>query len=139
MGYDESMVIRSLAIAVVVLGLVTPVLAQQIEIERRPAEREPRPEIVPPGLHDEVTRPTDADFYRDGPRVGHDPAFIEPFVVDWRTGDSSGRAGLSGWIAPNTPVGPAVSGYREVPGWLAVGFSITWGGPPPAGRRAPAR
>lgn len=139
MGYDDFMVIRALAIAVVLLLVTAPVMAQQVQIERRPAEREPRPEIVPPGLHYEVTRPTDADFYRDSPRVQHDPAFIEPFAVDFQAGNGTGRAGLSGWTSPNTPVGPAVSGHREVPGWFAVGFSITWGGPAPTPRRAPAR
>jgi hypothetical protein len=107
-----------------------PAWAQRVGIETRAPER--GIDVIPPST-DPMTRPSDAEFYRDTPRVQHDPAFIEPFVTE-REG---GRAGVSGWTAPNTPVGPSVGGQREVAGWLAAGFTITWGGPPP--RRAVAR
>ena len=131
---------RTLAAVTLLLFLASPVFAQSVEIERGPGAREPRPEVVAPGLHYEQTRPTDADFYPGGQRVQHDPAFIEPFSSEYQVGDSTGRIGLSGWTSPNTPVGPIVGGYRDVTGWLSAGFSITWGGPPPApARRAPVR
>jgi hypothetical protein len=99
------------------------VSAQGVGIETRVPQR--GIDIVPPST-DPMTRPSDAEFYRDAPRVQHDPAFVEPFVSE-REG---GRAGVSGWTAPQTPVGPSVIGQRDVPGWLAAGFTITWGGPP---------
>ncbi|MBI2217914.1 MAG: hypothetical protein HYU51_11500 [Candidatus Rokubacteria bacterium] len=108
-----------------VVSMVTPALAQRVDIESRPPELPI--DVVPPAL-DPVTRPSDADFYPGGPRVQHDPAFIEPLAAETDGGD----VGLSGWTAPQTPVGPAVLGQREVNGWLAIGLSITWGGPPAA-------
>jgi hypothetical protein len=117
---------------------VAPAYAQ-VQIETRPPAAPPAAEIVPPGLRYEVTRPSDTNFYPQGPRVEHDPAFIEPFAVDYETPTSTGKVGLSGWTSPATPVGPALTGYPEVTGWLAVGLTITWGGPPPARRAAPAR
>ena len=128
---------RTLVTAALVLVLALPVFAQQVEIERKPSEREPRTEIIAPGLHYEQTRPSDADLYTDGQRVQHDPAFIEPLSTEYQVGDSTGRFGLSGWTSPNTPAGPIVSGYRDVTGWLSAGFSITWGGPPPTSTRRP--
>jgi hypothetical protein len=98
--------------------------AQGVEIQARPPER--GIEILPPPLHEDVTRPTDADFYAETPRVQHDPAFIEPLATDTETG----HMGLSGWTSPETTAAPAVSGHREVNGWLAIGFSVTWGRPP---------
>src|SRR6266545_2418899 len=87
----------------------------------------------------EATKPREADFYpRDnyGRDVGvrHEPAFIEPFV---RTDEAGNKVGLSGWTAPATPVGSAVSNY-EPTGWFALGITFTWGAPPPKGV-APAK
>jgi len=118
------------------VGVVTPALAQQVKIEQ-PAPETPKFEIVAPPLRYETTRPTDADNYIDTPRVPYDPAFIEPFTVKTETATSTGRVGLAGWTAPNTPVGPPVGGAREVSGWFALGIAIEWGGPPPAKRPAP--
>lgn len=111
--------------AIVILG-TSPAVAQRVDVEKQAPTTEPRLEIVPPRLQGDVTRPSDHDFYPDGPRVQHDPAFIEPLTAETETG----RMGLSGWTAPQTPVGAAVTGHRDVSGWLAVGFSATWGGPP---------
>jgi hypothetical protein len=122
----------ALAILIAVLA-ATPALGQ-MRIEQ-PAP-EGQLEIVAPPLRYETTRPSDADFYVDPPRVPFDPAFIEPFTIKTETPTSTGRAGLSGWTAPNTPVGPAVGGAREVSGWFALGFTVEWGGPPPAKRPA---
>jgi hypothetical protein len=120
------------ALAVVGLGLLvaSSAGAQQVEIEsaRTPADRPAR--VVPPPLHYETTRPPDTDYYPQGTKVEHDPAFIEPLSSKYETATGSGRVGVSGWTAPNTPVGSPVGGWRDVSGWFALGFSITWDGPP---------
>lgn len=120
----------ALAASVVLGG--SPALAQRVDVETRKPVGEPGFEIVAPRLQQDVTRPSDHDFYPEGPRVQHDPAFIAPFSGE----TEDGRVGLSGWTAPQTPVGPSVNGHRDVSGWLAVGFSMTWGGPPATPRAA---
>jgi hypothetical protein len=121
-------------IAVLVAGagllLAFPAAAQNVEIEakRAPAARETR--VVPPPLHYETTRTPDNDFYPQGTKVEHDPAFIEPLAFKYETTTGSGRVGLSGWTAPNPPVGLAYGGWRDVSGWFSLGFSVTWDGPP---------
>jgi len=88
--------------------------------------------VVPPPMLQETTRPPDNDFYPNPPgvKVETDPAFIEPLAVHYETPSGSGRFGLSGWTAPNPPVGSPVSGWRDVSGWFVLGFSLTWDGPP---------
>jgi hypothetical protein len=130
--------LRIVAIIGLVLAPALPAAAQNVEIEAtRPAtERETK--IIPPPLHYETTRPPDGDV-RPNPRgadVEHDPAFIEPLASTYETSEGSGRYGLSGWTSPNSPVGPQSTNWQEVTGWLAIGFSVTWGGPPAAPRPA---
>lgn len=111
----------------------------QVKIETvRPQELKPPPEarIIPPPLHYEQTRPRDYTFYPYGTRVEHDPAFIEPFAATYQTATMSGRYGFSGWTAPSPPVGSESTLWRETNGWFALGFSVTWDGPP--ARLAPA-
>jgi hypothetical protein len=129
------------ALAIAGLAVFAAVQADaQVKIETTRPQEPPRPEarIVPPPLHYEQTRPRDADFYPNGTRVEHDPAFIEPFAGTYQTATGSGRYGLSGWVAPNPPVGSEATLARQTPGWFALGFSVTWDGPPartlPAGR-----
>lgn len=123
---------RMLVLAGLGLLIAPPAGAQQVEIEtRQPAVERPA-RVVPPPLHYETSRPPDNDFYPQGTRVEHDPAFIEPLAGTYETATSSGQVGLSGWTAPNQPVGSPVGGWRDVSGWFAIGFSVTWGGPPPA-------
>jgi len=120
-----------LSILIAGLGLLIalPAAAQvQIESKRPPAERAAR--VVPPPLHYETSKPPDHDFYPQGTKVEHDPAFIEPLSSKYENANGSGRIGLSGWTAPNQPVGSPVGGWRDVSGWFALGFSVTWGGPP---------
>src|SRR3989440_8971952 len=123
-----------IAIVAVLLAVVVapapPAEAQQVKIEtgRKPSEREAR--IVPPPLHYETSRPPDANFYPRGTRVEHDPAFIEPFAGSYQTSTGSGRYGLSGWTAPNLPIGPEATNWREVNGWFRLGFSVTGDRPP---------
>lgn len=131
------LIVLAAALVAFVVLQAPPVDAQQVKIEtsRKPAEREAR--IVPPPLHYETTRPPDADVYPRGTRVEHDPAFIEPFAGSYQNSTGSGRYGLSGWTAPNPPIGAEATNWKEVNGWFALGFSVTWDGPP--ARVAPAQ
>jgi hypothetical protein len=121
-----------MTVLIVALGLLVtvPAGAQQVEIEAKRPSTEPDPRVVPPPLHYETTKPPDHDNYPFGTKVEHDPAFIEPLAFKYETPKGSGRVGLSGWTAPNQPVGSPVGGWRDVSGWFALGFSITWDGPP---------
>ena len=124
--------LRAILTLLVVVALVAPAAAQGVKIETRPPEGERERGMMVPGPKVEPTRPTDADYYPQGTRVMHDPAFFEGASME----TSTGRIGLSGWTAPNQPVGAEVSGAREVSGWFALGLSVTWGAPPkPAGAR----
>jgi hypothetical protein len=118
----------SLLIAGLALLVALPAAAQQVEIKAKPEERPMR--VLAPPLHYEQSRPSDNDFYPQGTRVEHDPAFIEPLSSTYETPTTSGRMGISGWTAPNPPVGSPEGGWRDVSGWFALGFSVTWGGPP---------
>lgn len=130
------MIVAALALAVTI-GVAMPALAQQVDITAPTPRRGGEPAVVPPGDHYDVTRPSDADYYPRGPRVRHDPAYIGP--LSSKTADGTGRVGVAGWTAPNTPANASeASGMREVTGWFAIGFAVEWGGPPPP-RRAPAR
>ncbi|MBI4637703.1 MAG: hypothetical protein HY727_15300 [Candidatus Rokubacteria bacterium] len=108
----------------------SPGSAQQVDITTTPPPAERERQLIPPG-RDEPTRPSDTDYYPQGPRVRHDPAFIRPLSVERRTPTSTGRVGMSGWTSPNTPVGGSLNGYSEVNGWFSLGFTFTWDGPPP--------
>jgi len=106
------------------------VSAQEVEIKApAPARRAPEPIVIPPGDHGQATRPSDADYYTDPPKVRHEPAFIGPLSSKREGSEASGRVGIAGWTAPSTPAGPAQIS-REVSGWFAFGFAFEWGGPP---------
>jgi len=117
--------------------IATPAAAQKVDIEKPappPARVEREPGVIEPGLSRE-RRPTEADNHPKGGRVPHEPGFIRG--LSSRT--TTGRAGVAGWTAPNSPLGGSVIGWPEVNGWFAFGFAVTWGGPvsPPAKRPAP--
>ena len=116
--------------------LATPVAAQQVDITAPAPERAREPVLLPPGDHYRATRPSDADYYPETPRVRHDPTFIGPLSSKTEGPGGPGRMGVAGWTSPNTPVGAAQTGRREVTGWFALGFAFEWGGPPPAKRPA---
>jgi hypothetical protein len=122
---------------IVVVGAASADAQVRIETTRPQEQKPPEARIVPPPLHYEQTRPRDADFYPYGTRVEHDPAFIEPFAASYQTSTTSGRFGLSGWTAPNPPIGSEATLWRQTNGWFALGFSVTWDGPP--ARPAPAQ
>lgn len=118
------------------LAAVGPGAAQDVQIQSRATPPAVEREIMTPGLHYDQSRPSDRDYYPEGPRVEHDPAFFEDMSRGYETSTGSGRVGVSGWTSPATPVGPtAAIGQREVPGWFGLGFSVTWGGPPSPSRR----
>lgn len=115
-------------VGLLMLLVAVPVAAQQVEIKApTPATRAPEPIVIPPGDHNQATRPSDADYYPSAPRVRHEPAFIGPLSA--KPPDTTGRAGFAGWTAPGAPVGPGQIS-REVSGWFAFGFAFEWGGPP---------
>jgi hypothetical protein len=101
----------------------------------------PRPaphfEIVPqgPAAHEETKTPK-ADFYREDVRVRQEPAFIEPFVTHTPGGN---EVGLSGWTAPEVPVGSLASqSHQQNNGWFALGITFVWNSPPRVPPRPPA-
>ena len=126
--------VKALVVAVLLAIGAAPAVAQDVKIQVPPPRRERPDALGAPGTQDRG-RPSDHDFYPDGPRVGHDPGFVEPLSAEYEGTDSSGRVGVSGWTAPNAPLGPEVAGYRENTGWFGFGISVTWGGPPPPPRR----
>src|SRR2546429_9072081 len=130
-----------IVLAFALLG-VAPTAAQQVAIEKPapPAERRERERaVITPGLSGEG-RPLDADNYPKGGRVPYEPGFIRGLSAERETPASTGRVGVAGWTAPNTPVGSPLSGWGEINGWFAVGPSVTRDGPPPGrSRRPPAR
>lgn len=132
---DGDRAVRVLAAGVLVLASVAPALAQQVEVEKHaPGAPAAEPRVIAPPLRYEITKPSDHDFYDRDMRVPYDPAFIGPMSTEYTTRTQSGRMGMSGWTAPNTPVGsPGAggTGFSEVNGWFAFGFSMTWGGVPP--------
>jgi hypothetical protein len=125
------------ALTALLLLPVVPVFAQEVDITVPAPERGREPIVIPPGDHGKATRPSDADYYPYPPKVRHDPTFIGPLSRKVETPTSTGRAGMAGWTAPNTPVGPAQTGWRDVDGWFVLGFSFEWGGPPPPNKRVP--
>jgi hypothetical protein len=126
-------------VVALVLLVATPVAAQPVEIEKpapRAGPRERERAVITPGLSDEG-RPLDADNYPKGGRVPYEPGFIRGLSTERASPASTGRVGGAGWTAPNTPVGSALGGWGEINGWFAIGFSMTWDGPPPGSRIRP--
>src|SRR2546428_8806459 len=116
------------------LGLPVPprVAAQPVELEKPapPADRRERERaVITPGLSGEG-RPLDADNYPKGGRVPYEPGFIRGLSAERETPASTGRVGVAGWTAPNTPVGSPLSGWSEINGWFAIGLSVDLDRPP---------
>jgi hypothetical protein len=112
--------------------------AQEVEIAKPappPPTVRPEREVISPGLYDE-TRPSDADIYPRGGLVRYDPAFLDSVSMPYTWPKSTGRIGLGGWVSPNTPIPPMSSGWKEVSGYFALGFSVIWDGPMPVRRPA---
>jgi hypothetical protein len=126
--YNESVKKLVFGLMAVCIGLgAGTAVAQQVNI----TAPTPRPErgidgIIGPELQYELTQPDDARYLPPGPRVHHDPAFIEPLSKATETG----RMGLAGWTSPSAAMGAPASGNKEVTGYFAIGFAFEWGGPP---------
>jgi len=71
----------------------------------------------------EVSRPREADFYREDIRVRHEPGFVEPLTARPASGPIK-KVGLSGWTAPPGR-GDGVA-QHETSGWFGFGLSIIW-------------
>ena len=123
--------------AAILLALAGSAQAQSGVEMRTAPQAGPHFEIVPPSpATREASKPNDADFYRDDVRLRHEPAFIEPFVGRTKGGN---EVGLSGWTAPNPPVGSLASqGYQQANGWFALGVTFLFDYPPKAPRPASA-
>lgn len=118
--------------------LVSPAVAQQVEITAPTPPRAREPVVITPGDHYQVSRPSDADRYPNGPRVRPDPGFVAPLSSSVLGG--TGRAGVAGWTAPNTPVATSqATGFHDVTGWFVLGLAFEWGGPPPQPHPQPTR
>ncbi len=131
----RSMLTSSAVVGVVLLALVGSAPAQS-DVEMRTAPQPgPRFEIVPPSpATREVTKPREADFYRDDVRVRHEPAFVEPFTGRTEGGN---EYGLSGWTSPNPPVGSLASqGHQQSNGSFALGITFLFDYPPRAAARS---
>jgi hypothetical protein len=124
---------RALWAALTALGLVVaiapPAAAQGVQVQRTAIERELG--ILVPATDPVRSRPPDADYYSITGSIIHEPAFFE--AVSAKT--ESGRYGLAGWSAPNSPAG---ADYDEINGWLSFGLSVTWSSPPTP-RKRPAQ
>jgi hypothetical protein len=108
-----------------VLALASALPAQaQVVVKTTTTESGGRQfEVVAPGPPRDVSRPHEADFYRDDIRVRHEPAFFEPLSKTTPTGLVR-KVGLSGWTAPPGPGEGLLA--REASGWFALGITFIW-------------
>ena len=108
------------------VALAGPASAQaNLDVKTAAPPGDPRElEIVAPspGAR-EVSRPREADFYREDIRVRHEPGFVEPATTRPASGPIK-KVGLSGWTAPPGR-GDGVA-QHETSGWFGFGLSIIW-------------
>ena len=108
------------------VALAGPASAQaNLDVKAAAPPGDPRElEIVAPspGAR-EVSRPREADFYREDIRVRHEPGFVEPLTTRPASGPIK-KVGLSGWTAPPGR-GDGVA-QHETSGWFGFGLSIIW-------------
>jgi hypothetical protein len=95
-----------------------------VEVKSSPPGDPRELEIVAPSRGArEVSRPREADFYKEDIRVRHEPGFVEPLTTYPATGPVR-KVGLSGWTAPPGRGDGIVQ--HEVNGWFGFGLSIVW-------------
>ena len=68
-------------------------------------------------------RPLERDIRPMQPAVPHDPAFIPGLSGET---DHGTKYGVSGWTAPNPPVGSRGAANPESSGAAGFGFSVEW-------------
>ena len=125
------------AFAQAVVPQAPPTPPSGVQIQSKPQPQAERPaRVVAPPMQYETSKPRDNDFYPQGEKVEHDPAFIEPLAGHYETPTGSGRFGFSGWTAPKPPLGSQQL-WQDSGGWFALGFSVTWDGPPAPKSRPP--
>ena len=88
--------------------------AQSLGLKTTPPPRERVAPAVP-----------DRDLHPQRPALPDRPTFFAP--LSWQT--RSGRAGVAGRSAPNSPVGSRLGGDHDNPGWPGVGVAVEWGAP----------
>ena len=116
--------------AIVAFGVVGLLLLQAFAVNAEPGvgvdtTMSPQPlELRPPPQ--DKTRPKARGEHALAPHAVSTPAFLGPTI---RT--ESTEFGVSGWIAPNPPVGSPRAAGGDVNGWGVLGLTFTGGGPPP--------
>jgi hypothetical protein len=101
------------ALALVLTATTATAIAQPLEL-KTPAPESEKPS--PP-------RPLERDIRPMQPPVPQQPAYV-PGLSDET--DSGTRYGLSGWTAPNPPVGSRGAANPESSGAAGFGFSVEW-------------
>ena len=125
-GVSRSVGLGVVEASLLLLALAGPASAQaNLDVKTSTPPGDPRElEIVAPspGARD-VSRPREADFYREDIRVRHEPGFVEPLTARPASGPIK-KVGLSGWTAPPGR-GDGVA-QHETSGWFGFGLSIIW-------------
>ena len=107
--------------------MALPVAAQGVVPQAPPPGVQIQPQ--PPARVEPLALPFAESDFGGSSKFEHDPAFIEPLAAQYETANGSGRYGFSGWTAPGPPIG-ARQLWQDHSGWFALGFSVTWDGPP---------
>ena len=82
--------------------------------------------MTPPSSRERIAPATpERDLYPQRSSVPYQPNFFGPLSKE----TDSGRAGVAGFTAPNSPVGSRVSGDHDNPGWPGLGIAVEWGRP----------
>ncbi|HKZ05131.1 MAG TPA: hypothetical protein VJU81_06635 [Methylomirabilota bacterium] len=95
------------------LGAAPAALAQPLELKTPPPESE---KTGPP-------RPLERDIRPMQPPVPQEPAYVPGLSGETERGT---RYGVSGWTAPNPPVGSRGAATPESSGSAGFGFSVEW-------------
>jgi hypothetical protein len=106
------MIIGTLAI-VTLLGAAPAAFPQPLELKAPPSA----PEKAPP------PRSLERDIRPMQPPVPQEPAYVPGLSGETEHGT---RYGVSGWTAPNPPVGSRGAANPESSGSAGFGFSVEW-------------
>jgi hypothetical protein len=106
-------VIVAILALVALLGAAPAALAQPLELGAPPVKPE---EATPPRSLERDIRPMQ-------PPVPHEPAYVPGLSGETQHGT---RYGVSGWTAPNPPVGSRGAASPESSGSAGFGFSVEW-------------